>query len=539
MRKLIIATIALSFLAVTGAPAADLKETSSITTVTVYPDRAMVTREASVKLSSGMHRIVLENLPGALQDDSVRVWGKGSAKVRLQGMGISRQDLPQASDADIRNLENKIQDIADKLTAINQERYILDVQKKYLESLINTFLQAFNKGILSGNSAEAKLAGAQSLVSTRLSAIADKRVALDVEERELREEMARLKEELNRVSHPGQSQQKTLTVDVECVSGGTFILNFSYIMGNSGWVPVYDIRAESKTGKVEIVSKARIVQRTGEDWNKVELILSTAAPQVGGDMPEPQPLVLDFVPEYRDEGRRVGGGVMRKAEALPPPPPPPGQPMTTSSAEMISGETAVEYKVKTPRTITAEGKPYTVPVATDTFDGELRYMAIPIESPYAYLQAKVKNTSENSFLPGEAGVFLAGKFVGKASLPNWAPGEEIDVPLGIDEGITIDRKLISKKTDTSLGKTTVTYEWRIEVTSNLKMATTLRLFEPIPQSRHNDIDVKVTLQEPEPTEMEQGGKARWDLNLNPGAKVTIKLGYRVKYPSGRQIENLP
>ena len=76
-----------------------------------------------------------------------------------------------------------------------------------------------------------------------------------------------MQEELNRLLHPGQTQQKSLSVDVECASAGSFTLQFSYIIYNAGWAPVYDIRADSKSGKIEIISKARVKQKTGEDWD--------------------------------------------------------------------------------------------------------------------------------------------------------------------------------------------------------------------------------------------------------------------------------
>lgn len=542
MRKIIIAAAIVSFLIISGASAADKALSSDIATVTVYPDRALITRETTTTLSSGVHKLVFENLPGGIDDQSVRGWGKGTARVKLLGLNISRQDLPRPTDAEIRGLEDKIEAIKIEMEAVNQERFMLDSEKNFLDALSSSFVTAFSRGIVNGGSVGSRLAGANDLVGKRLGAIASRRIELDIHDRKLKKDLAALQEQYNKLVHPGQTEKKSLTVDLECAAGGNFVFSFNYIMRNAAWAPFYDIRADSNTGKIEIVSKALVSQRTGEDWNRVEIILSTATPQVGGEMPEPTPLVLDFQQQYAPpRGRPVGGMVMgKKAEARAAGPlQPEPTPMTTAAAEMISGETAVEFKVKTPRTIASDGKPNIVPIASDTFDGALSYIAVPIESSYAYLKAKVKNSTDKSFLPGHAAVFLAGRFVGKADLPRWSPGEEIDVPLGIDEGITITRKLLTKKTDTLLGKTTIAYEWRIEVTNNLGRPASMKLYEPIPQSRHNDIDVKVTLIEPQPAETEEGGKARWDLNLTPGTKTTINIAYKIKYPSGRQVENLP
>jgi len=50
---------------------------SKITAVTVYGDRAVVTRSMSSDFGVGEHAITFENLPAALLDESVQASGKG------------------------------------------------------------------------------------------------------------------------------------------------------------------------------------------------------------------------------------------------------------------------------------------------------------------------------------------------------------------------------------------------------------------------------------------------------------------------------
>jgi len=56
-----------------------------ITAVTVYQDRAMTTRQVTVNLPAGSHLVVFEGLPSIIQDDSVRVSGKGTAGATIAG----------------------------------------------------------------------------------------------------------------------------------------------------------------------------------------------------------------------------------------------------------------------------------------------------------------------------------------------------------------------------------------------------------------------------------------------------------------------
>jgi hypothetical protein len=72
---LLLSTLLLLFsTALSGAPV-----DSRITAVTVYGDRAIVTRTASSDLTVGEHALVFENLPSALVDQSLQASGRGVA----------------------------------------------------------------------------------------------------------------------------------------------------------------------------------------------------------------------------------------------------------------------------------------------------------------------------------------------------------------------------------------------------------------------------------------------------------------------------
>lgn len=61
-----------------------------ITAVTVYTDRARVTRSNQIELSAGETVLILSGLPSKMDKDSVRVSGKGagiiSCKKRLKSL---------------------------------------------------------------------------------------------------------------------------------------------------------------------------------------------------------------------------------------------------------------------------------------------------------------------------------------------------------------------------------------------------------------------------------------------------------------------
>ncbi len=528
-KRLFILCLALAL--VPAAAVTDKATETAIKKVTVYPDRALVTRQAKLNLTTGLRTVTISGLPGGLKDDSVRARGKGTAKVKLLGLNVSRKQLYRADEEQIRELEEKLESLRSRIQRLKDERAVLNEETEYIESLADNFVKVYNRGILMGSYSPEKLAGTEKMIARRLEAIAESRVEAGAEIRKLKKKVEAVREELNKLKRPGRSEKKELEVELQCLSGGEFNLEFTYVISGAGWKPVYDVRAEPGNEKIELVSRARITQRTGEEWENVQLVLSTASPHVGGEMPEPRPRVLNIA---EGKGKRGWGDMlgMAKFQAKAPR-------VDTAAAQVAKTETAAEYRIEKPYTISADGKPHFVPIGTDTFEGEFSYAAIPSRSPYAYLQAKVENTADKSFTGGSASIFLSGRFVSRVSIPDWAPGEEIEMPLGIDENVSVERKLLNKKTETFLGKTTVSYKWKISVANNLNKNTLLKLYEPIPQSRHEDIEVKVTSTDPEPSETEQGGKARWDIELDRGEKQEITLGYKIKYPSDKKVRNLP
>ena len=66
----------LACLAALPAFAATIPAKSNITAVTVYTDRAVVTRTATVDLAVGTHEIVFEGLPATLGDNSLQASGR-------------------------------------------------------------------------------------------------------------------------------------------------------------------------------------------------------------------------------------------------------------------------------------------------------------------------------------------------------------------------------------------------------------------------------------------------------------------------------
>ena len=73
--------------------------------VTVYADRALVTRQGSINLEAGEHELRVNNLPQLLRD-SLRAAGQGSQGTRLLNVDIATAyySRPPESELETRSL---------------------------------------------------------------------------------------------------------------------------------------------------------------------------------------------------------------------------------------------------------------------------------------------------------------------------------------------------------------------------------------------------------------------------------------------------
>ena len=69
---------------------------TTITTVVVYPDRARVTCRGQAELTAGLHQLVVGELPLALETESVRAGGAGTAPLGPRRVDGQRRPSPQA-----------------------------------------------------------------------------------------------------------------------------------------------------------------------------------------------------------------------------------------------------------------------------------------------------------------------------------------------------------------------------------------------------------------------------------------------------------
>jgi uncharacterized protein (TIGR02231 family) len=196
------------------------------------------------------------------------------------------------------------------------------------------------------------------------------------------------------------------------------------VVSNASWTPLYDLRATVSPEKAEISLhyRATVTQSTGEDWKDVALTLSTASPQLGSVVPRLYPLSLEekeeqYIPTHQPQIIVLPPGGVERSQTIRV-----GQPagLSVPEARIVEGTLSTSFAIEGLSTIPTDtdltAQAHKVTVAVVDLAANLEWVAVPVSIPSAFLQAKIKNTSEYTFLPGRANIFLDDNFVAKSSI---------------------------------------------------------------------------------------------------------------------------
>jgi uncharacterized protein (TIGR02231 family) len=551
---------------------------SKISEVTVYADRAQVKRTAEKYLAAGEHRLIFDKIPDSLQSESIRIDGKGNFV--LMDFKLKVVNYSEISHQDFQLLEKKQKDLKfelnqekDKITEIEKAKdFIGQVAKKVTENKnkIDTselnpdnWIKMFNFYREKNDTLNKELRTAQQQIES------------------INSQLETLKGKKRDAEGLLNKSKKQVEVLVKVKKEGNIRLSLSYIVEDSRWVPVYDLRVDSGDNKnMHITYSAVIRQNTSEDWNNVMIKLSTTQPGISSSHPGLTPWRISMQPEYAvpkarnpwtvlnalpgvtvdrkdvggaDSGQQShfvaapagenyfqadGMGAKKEWEMD-------GLDSITQDAELESGGKSVLFVLKDRNTIKSDDLAHKVIIMTGDFPAYFRYSCVPKLQSRAYLKAKVKNSTGYPLLAGWANVFLNNSFICRTQLKYTSPDQEFWTWLGHDEDIEVKYKFIrnfSKNKKRILGKkNSLIYESLIIIKNNKKTEEEIVIWDQVPISDNKELTVKHL--EPEFTggtpvlKKNKTNFLEWRCKLGPGQEQEIPFKFAIEYPKNMSLVN--
>ncbi|MFZ1685201.1 MAG: mucoidy inhibitor MuiA family protein [Candidatus Zixiibacteriota bacterium] len=601
MRKIVIALLGF-LLSISFESALVLAEDkpvdAPIKKVTVYPDRAMVTRIADLTLPAGDQSIVIENLPITAVDESFRVSATNLDGVLLLGMShrtAYHSESPQQRVAELEKKIDQIQrferaELVDRLDAYQQ-------QKSLLLAIAKSSGEVMSDQVAKGTIAVSQWNEAYRFVGSRLIEVNDSIRSTQVKIDSIGIRTGLLQNELGLLRSNSGRSTKTVQIDLRLAKAGKVDAVLEYTVPGATWTPIYDARLATDTDLVAWTYNAEVCQHTGEDWTNVELTLSTTSPSQGAGPGEISPWSLSVVDHDLDRRITVTAdkdvidkfevsnqaGISSEAMELRPVKTadellrtvsgvetnsngkvflrggrdlevgyilggvPMGDPLgglgsggvnlsLVSGSIIYSSDYVTSFKTQRLETIPSGDKKVRTNISEYQLQCRVEYLCRPHNSQSVYRLGTITNQKEAPLMPGLVAIFVGSDFLGNSYVGNLVvPGEEFKLPFGRDNNIKVERKVSAEKKTRTSDKIKKEAIIRIALTNLSGKERSIKVEEAVPLSR--DSRIKITLGEivPKPVLLDEAGKATWHISLKPKDSSNVAIPYRIEFASNLEV----
>lgn len=598
---------------------------STIKEVVVYQQGAQVSRTAEIKLESGKTTLVFDSLSPEIFEETIQF--ESSGQVLIEAVYHQMDYLMELPlKADVEALQVRMKTLKDSVKLLMQFGSVFEQEKEMI--LANRSIGG-DQGV-----SVSELAAASEFYRSRLIDIENKLFANRNQVLGIKENMVAISKQLLEQNVQRQTPSGKILVNVSTKNKEEVEVKLSYVVGNAGWSPIYDVRVAEIDQPLSLSYKANVFQSSGRDWDNVDLTLSTGDPFISNSKPDLPTYNLYFNNYYRKEtkpgvalrdrtvrgrltdengepligasvlvqGASVGtvtdidgyyeiklpegtneltfsytgyetvqqqvsgntmdvslargmlldevvvtgygrkkslGGLLRgkvagvqirgqESDAMPAKP--------TIPVAIEKQQTTTAFQIDIPYDIPSDGDNYAVTITTYKINPTFQFEAVPKKSNEAFLIAKLKDWTSYRLLDGKMNIFFKGVYQGQSDLDLSTVEDELELSIGKDEDITIER-ILGKDYSNSvfLGKDRkVTKSWEISIKNNKKIPIALIVYDQVPISNTNDINVQV---EEISNAMlnEQTGELKWNLNIQSEGLIQLINRYAVKYPKGRNL----
>jgi uncharacterized protein (TIGR02231 family) len=209
-------------------------------------------------------------------------------------------------------------------------------------------------------------------------------------------------------------------------------------------------------------------------------------------------------------------------------------------AQVESSGAAMTYMVSGRTSLPSDGEPHKVTITRLSLPPRLDYVAAPKLAQAAYRRVRVTNDSSYVLLPGAANLFAGDEFLGIARIELAPPGSELELFVGVDDRIRVERELKRRDVDKTLigGKRRVHFAYEITLENLLTREARVLLRDQLPVAGHEEIRVRLESAEPRPSAQSELNLLDWELILPPRQKRGVRFDFSVEYPQGMDIIGL-
>ncbi|EBA17317.1 hypothetical protein RSK20926_06262 [Roseobacter sp. SK209-2-6] len=546
LRKLLLPLLAVS--AAGLAQADEFHAKSSVSAVTLYVDAARITRQAQFDLPEGRHRLVLTDIPRTADLSTLQINLTGAQQTALlfREDGVPPRDATdpavQAAEEVLRAAQAEMQLVHDEAAEARSEAEAARAALGFLAQL------GSNEG-LAESGADA-LRDISRMIAQEAGSAGQQALAAEVRARKIEEGLETLRKQVKAAKQALEAIQREdedrlyLAVEVDVPEAGSAGIELSYFsQGVSDVMPTSEWHL-STGEKAEVLLKRGfgLQQQTGENWQDIDLTISTQQPL---DQGEPSLLFaerrqiqdpLPAAPKQRVLALADSAGAL--AEPIV-------QPVVIEEVQSAwsidtQGPGAV-YHFDYPVSIASGADVLKLEMDQLTTEAEVVAVAVPRRDQTAYRVAHISNSFGEFLLPSyPVPMFVDGKLVTLGNFNGLVAGQEAELGFGSIPGLRLSRNVLSKSEG---GRGVISRSNQqneaveISVENLTEQSWNIRLLDRVPYTQQEDLEITWQAQ-PHPVEenvKKQRGILAWEFDLAPGGEKLIQLETTLSWPEGKVL----
>ncbi|MEE2857146.1 MAG: DUF4139 domain-containing protein [Planctomycetota bacterium] len=587
-------------LASNGVSMAPDEVVGEVTSVTLYSRHARVERTLAIAADENRLRSLrtmqIGPLPSSIIDSSIEI--EGTAGLSSVSVQVNRSSGKPVESEAVKANRRLLKEREQKLLALQRK-------DQSLQQMRTRFARILPKLDDDDETSDlihlGKWQGMLDLVQQGMLGAARARDELAPQLRESMQQVEQTRKELAELVDEGRRSRAVIHAGIQDLTGEGGVIRVRYLIPRAFWYPHYEVDVDADSGSIQLRAFAIVKQSTGEDWPEVPVHFSTSTPEQGSDLPELASLILkrdryldrddvravdplrrarpmmearrSVKPEakyyagtelglsfgdvdkladmdlpqlkmsYRADGlldqqgmngiASLGIDEKRVMETAAP--------MQLLLPMMSNrGFLRVFQSVK-PEAIPSDGQSHRLLYSVKNLNFTEERLCIPELNLAVFRRIIASLSGTDPLLRGTVSVFLGEDYLGQAVIDTTAPGENLELDLGVDGQLVVERIQRESEDEIGLFSKAALFDTDLELTISNYHAESVKLLlrERIPFTESDSLKIRVdrikSVPLPEGLDSDDG-LLSWEIELPPGESEQIRLKWSIEAPVGVELQ---
>ena len=228
---------------------------TEIKSATVYIKSAAIQRSGSIALSSGKYNLSIQGLSPYIKAKSIKVKGTGAITVlgvdhRLNYLDKLSRSIVLLPLEEVMNQLIKENEIAKaRLDILSEKKALLTANRK---------IGTIEKGV----SVE-EFQATMDFYEEQLEQISQETIDIRYAKSDNEQRVRDIQVQIKSIKEEKQLPTGEITIKVQADQSTSAQLDITYLVGNAGWYPKYDVRVDDIDQPLKVIYKAHVFQHTG------------------------------------------------------------------------------------------------------------------------------------------------------------------------------------------------------------------------------------------------------------------------------------